>query len=133
MGGTLQNFARKYIIPIDTVGVDFDFYGKQAPPTKPDNGVYVHGLYLEGCRWNFETGMLDESLPKILFAPAPAMWFKPCVETEFVEYQHYDCPTYKTIDRRGVLATTGHSSNFVMMIRVPTTVEEKHWIKRGVA
>jgi len=36
------------------------------------------------------------------------------------EYQHYNCPCYRTPDCRGVLATTGHLSNFVMYIRIPT-------------
>jgi len=32
----------------------------------------VYGLSLEGCRWN--KNMLDESLPKEMFAPLPILY-----------------------------------------------------------
>jgi hypothetical protein len=42
-----------------------------------EEGVYVYGPYCEGCRWNTETKLLDESLPKVLFTPMPVMHFMP--------------------------------------------------------
>jgi dynein heavy chain len=39
---------------------------------------------------------------------------------------------YRTAARKGVLATTGHSTNFLMMMRMPTTRDEDHWTLRGV-
>jgi dynein heavy chain len=39
---------------------------------------------------------------------------------------------YRTAERKGVLATTGHSTNFLMMVRMPTDRPDHHWVNRGV-
>lgn len=131
MTGTLQNYARKYSIPIDTVSFDFEFLPAR-PSLRPQDGAYVHGPFFEGARMN-DSLMLDEPRAKVLFEPMPVLLLVPALVTEFKDYPHYKCPVYKTSERRGVLATTGHSSNFVMYVRVPTDKGEAHWTRRGTA
>jgi dynein heavy chain len=133
--GASQNYARKYTIPIDDVVFDFDMMKQEESQFSdgPKDGVYTHGLLLEGCRWDKESHELQESLPKILFSPAPIMHWVPYRKKDVPTYPKYSCPVYKTSDRRGVLATTGHSSNFVCFISMPSNRPEDHWVERGVA
>ena len=45
----------------------------------------------------------------------------------------YECPAYKTSERAGQLLTTGHNTNYIQMIDIPSGEEPSIWIRRGVA
>ena len=130
----LQNFARGNGYAIDTVGYEMEMLdvdpGKYT--SAPETGIYVHGMFLEGCAWDAEKKLLAESRPKVLFEKAPCIWLKPSLLSEMREFPHYACPVYRTAERKGVLATTGHSTNFLMMMKMPTTHGEDWWTMRGV-
>ncbi|XP_022110107.1 dynein heavy chain 1, axonemal-like isoform X1 [Acanthaster planci] len=133
--GTLQNYARKAIVSIDTIG--FDFAVMREPVEKitqrPDTGCYVRGLFLEGARWGYEEHQLTESRPKELYTDMPVMQFIPAENRKQPEEGIYVCPVYKTLTRAGALSTTGHSTNYVLPVEIPSDKPQFHWIKRGVA
>ena len=45
----------------------------------------------------------------------------------------YNCPVYKVMSRTGTLSTTGHSTNYVIMMELPTVEIQNKWIIAGVA
>ncbi|XP_053412126.1 dynein axonemal heavy chain 3 [Nycticebus coucang] len=132
--GVSQNFARKYTIPIDHIGFEFEVTTQETVmESKPEDGAYIKGLFLEGARWDRKEMQIGESLPKILYDPLPIIWLKPGDSATFLHRDIYVCPVYKTSARRGTLSTTGHSTNYVLSIELPTDMPQKHWINRGVA
>lgn len=133
--GSKQNYARKYKIAIDLLDYDYEVVRDQeaALITPPEDGVNIIGPFMEGCKWNTEDQHLDESDPKVLYTAMPMVWIKPAKLEDFAKTQCYECPMYKTSVRKGVLMTTGHSTNFVLKVKLPTRVDPEHWILRGVA
>ncbi|XP_015126095.2 dynein heavy chain 12, axonemal [Diachasma alloeum] len=131
--GAMQNYARKYKISIDKLDFDFEVIRAYQLDESPEDGVYVYGMYLSGGRWDIGKMHLTESYPKVLWDSLPIVWFKPTEATLIEIGTRYECPLYITSARFGTLKTTGHSTNYVLMIMLDTKTPVSHWIKRGLA
>jgi dynein heavy chain len=143
--GSLQNFARKMQYPIDTVSFDFVIVEDhwETLTARPENGVYIRGLFLEGARWDSAGGCINDSLPKSLYTELSVLHLNPKRNRKEVELGIYRCPVYKILSRRGTLSTTGHSTNFIMWIELPSNrtdiknnmglMDQEEWIRAGVA
>merc|ERR1740123_1348905 len=136
--GTLQNFARKHTLPIDTLGWYFTMLESgKTEWDKPETGCIVYGLFMDGARWDHTEKCIAESFPKVLFSDLPYMHWNPCEKAKdrTDTSRIYSSPLYKTSERKGVLSTTGHSTNFVTLLMIPISPNHKakHWTKRGVA
>ena len=134
--GTLQNYARAKQVGIDTVS--FDFRNQAVKHTeiteRVTDGCIIWGCFLEGARWDVERTSLVESRPKELFTSYVPVYLCPVMHRQKPDSKvTLMCPCYKILTRKGVLSTTGHSTNFVMTFEIPTNYPPAHWIKRGVA
>jgi dynein heavy chain len=143
--GSLQNFARKHKYPIDTVSFDFLLVkgNYEAIATSPEDGVYIRGLFLEGARWCQDESAVTDSLPKQLYTELPVIHLSPLKDRQDKTDGVYRCPVYKVLSRRGTLSTTGHSTNFIFWIELPSNrtnilnnvglSDQEEWIRAGVA
>ncbi|XP_051777061.1 dynein axonemal heavy chain 1 [Erpetoichthys calabaricus] len=133
--GTLQNFARQSVISIDTISFDFKIVKEPASQLlqRPEVGCYIHGLFLEGARWDPVSFQLAESRQKELYTEMAVIWLIPMTYRKAPTTGVYICPIYKTLTRAGTLSTTGHSTNYVIAVELPSQKAQRHWIKRGVA
>ncbi len=134
--GTMQNYARNQKIAIDKLSFEFLFWDTTKwsdIKEKPASGCLVYGIYLEGCKWDYETHRLGESDPKKLFVELPLMHLHPVLNRVKPETGIYNCPVYKVLSRTGTLSTTGHSTNYVIMMELPTVEIQNKWIIAGVA
>ena len=53
---------------------DFYRFAKEDIHDSPPEGVYVHGLFLEGASLDRKTGKLVESRPKVLYEQMPVIY-----------------------------------------------------------
>jgi len=100
----------------------------------PSEGVYIHGLFLEGCAWSRHDGSLVESEPKKLFTQLPVLFVS--AQTKELEIKAkrevygatgpYECPCYKYFARgdRYLIFTVNLKTNQKLPV---------HWILRGAA
>jgi len=131
----MQSTARRNEWPLDKTTHQVEVTKKLEPdeidaPSR--DGAYVHGLMIEGCRWDEKAGSLTDSFPKELFAPMPVMLIK-AVQVEKAEQKDtYGAPVYKTRMRpKGAL---GHpDGGYIFTAGLKTKESAAKWVMAGVA
>jgi len=92
----------------------------------PDEGIYIYGLYLDGCRWDKQANKLVDSTPKVIFAPLPVLLVTGQLQGDKkADMYNYSCPCYKNPKRTGL--------NFIFDVDLRSEDPPQRWILRGVA
>jgi dynein heavy chain len=127
-----QSASRKNNWPLDQTVLTVEVTKKteaeiDAPPR---DGAYVHGLVLEGARWDSKMNSLNEANLKELYPPLPvlyvkAVWVDKPQTARTVVY--YECPVYVTKQRGPT-----YVGDFNLKIN-PNLGNPGHWVKSGVA
>ncbi|BES88499.1 dynein heavy chain [Nesidiocoris tenuis] len=91
----------------------------------PKEGVYVYGLYLDGCSWDRKQDRLVESIPKVIYTEMPMIHIFAINTTDPRPKDVYTCPVYKKPKRTDL--------NFITPLWIPCKFTADHWILRGIA
>uniref|UniRef100_A0A8P4KSK9 AAA+ ATPase domain-containing protein n=1 Tax=Dicentrarchus labrax TaxID=13489 RepID=A0A8P4KSK9_DICLA len=129
--GVLQNHARHYNLPIDELNFRFNMvpvYRDQVP----EDGVLVHGMFMDASCWDDDNMVIEDALPRVMNAVLPVVHFEP-QRNYMPDPDLYHAPLYKTSVRAGTLSTTGHSTNFVVTVMLPSKRPSDYWISKAAA
>eukprot|EP00118_Oscarella_pearsei_P016795 m.162667 g.162667 ORF g.162667 m.162667 type:complete len:4507 (+) comp38847_c0_seq1:65-13585(+) len=128
----LQSYGRKHGLPIDELDFSHQVaepivHSEDHPPSipaSPEDGVCVHGLFLEAASWN--NGMLTDLTTSKYVEVFPQIHFIPRkIESSPTSEQIFQCPLYQS-SKRGM-------ANCVSFVNLPTTEPAHYWILRGTA
>ncbi|POM80274.1 Dynein heavy chain [Phytophthora palmivora] len=139
----LQAAARKHNVELDSLRITADVTKRTIDTVDAParDGQFIHGLYLEGARWDFGNGVLELSLPREMYVSMPVLTCRAVVKTATKDTSGgsgggtgnkagigganvFDCPVYRTQQRGPTL---------IFMSPLRTKVPPAKWVLAGVA
>eukprot|EP00884_Botryococcus_braunii_P010094 jgi/Botrbrau1/19086/Bobra.0077s0003.2 len=125
----MQTYARQHHLPLDVMKCRTNVTSKMVDAiTEPAPvGCYIHGLCIEGARWDKEEGVLKDSLPNELHPPMPVIQVVPVTMEEYSMEGHYACPVYVNMQRANVY------SPMVSVFTLRSAESPQKWVLASVA
>uniref|UniRef100_H2ZKB5 AAA+ ATPase domain-containing protein n=1 Tax=Ciona savignyi TaxID=51511 RepID=H2ZKB5_CIOSA len=122
----MQSMARKNEWPLDKMCLQCDATKKNKEDfnSPPREGSYIHGLFMEGARWDVQSGLMAESRLKELTPAMPVMFIKAIPVDRQETKNIYECPVYKNKSR---------GPTYVWTFNLKTKEKSSKWILAGVA
>ncbi|CAH0405196.1 unnamed protein product [Chilo suppressalis] len=122
----MQSTARRYELPLDKMCLQCDVTKKMKEEftNAPKDGAFVHGLLMEGARWDVQAGIIMDSRLKDLFPPMPVINVRAITQDKQDLRNMYECPVYKTRTR---------GPTYVWTFNLKTKDKPAKWTLAGVA
>uniref|UniRef100_H3BBD5 Dynein axonemal heavy chain 17 n=1 Tax=Latimeria chalumnae TaxID=7897 RepID=H3BBD5_LATCH len=122
----MQSMARKNEWPLDKMclAVEVTKKNKEDMTSPPREGAYIHGLYMEGARWDTGTVSIADARLKELTPLMPVVFIKAIPVDRQETKNIYECPVYKTRFR---------GPTFVWTFNLKTKEKPAKWVLAGVA
>ncbi|KAG8446024.1 hypothetical protein GDO86_013774 [Hymenochirus boettgeri] len=122
----MQSMARKNEWPLDkmTLQCDVTKKNKEDFSSPPREGAYVHGLFMEGARWDTQAGVIMDARLKDLTPAMPVIFIKAIPVDKQETRNVYPCPVYKTRQR---------GPTYVWTFNLKTKENSSKWVLAGLA
>nr|XP_006635186.1 PREDICTED: dynein heavy chain 9, axonemal isoform X1 [Lepisosteus oculatus] len=122
----MQSMARKNEWPLDKMCLQCDVTKKNREDfsSPPREGAYVHGLFMEGARWDTQAGIITDARLKELTPSIPVIFIKAIPVDKQETRNVYPCPVYKTRQR---------GPTYVWTFNLKTKENPSKWALAGVA
>ncbi|XP_075374923.1 dynein axonemal heavy chain 17-like isoform X2 [Mycteria americana] len=122
----MQSMARKNEWPLDKMclSVEVTKKNREDVTAPPREGSYVHGLFMEGARWDIPSGVIADARLKELTPMMPVIFIRAIPVDRMDTKNVYECPVYKTRMR---------GPTYVWTFNLKTKEKAAKWILAAVA
>ncbi|NXX48555.1 DYH17 protein, partial [Tricholaema leucomelas] len=122
----MQSTARKNEWPLDKMCLSVEVTKKSHDDVRapPREGSYVHGLFMEGARWDVPSGTMADARLKELTPLMPVIFIRAIPADRLDTKNVYECPVYKTRMR---------GPTYVWTFNLKTKEKAAKWVLAGVA
>ena len=130
----MQVTARRNELPLDRLTTLTDVTKKMSPDEIEGvsrDGAYVHGLFMEGARWDLNSGLIEDSILKELYSQMPVILVKAGMMDKGAGRDIFDCPAYKTLTRNPVDGKP--TGGYIFTAGLKTKQPNTKWILAGVS
>ena len=101
----------------------------------------MHGLYMEGARWDLETNSIADSRLKELHPEMPVMFLRAVTQDKQERVNIYECPVYKTRERGQhwlilpslELRLIFSGPTYIWTFNLKTKAKPSKWVLAGVS
>ncbi|NXM72263.1 DYH9 protein, partial [Serilophus lunatus] len=122
----MQTTARRNKWPLDKMTLHCDVTKKSREDfaSPPREGAYVHGLFMEGARWDAQAGLIADCRLQELTPAMPVLFIRAIPADKQDTRAMYPCPLYKTRQR---------GPTYVWTFNLKTKDNPSKWVLAGVA